>query len=153
MLWHSLLEPKMRYLVPFLLLAALLTGCGISQETKDLTNDVFGYNGINDQYMDVSKSVIENQIVIMTAIKDQHGEDFELTITRADGEQAKVKVVDWIGALNLLKELPGKLKQAGHAVNDAVQADKGLSAFTEQLMRTLKADKVLDWFLGDKDEG
>jgi len=133
-------------------LLLIVSGCGISQETKDLTNDVFGYNGINDQYVDVSKSVIENQIVIMTAIKEQQGEDFELTVARPDGEQRKVAIVDWIAALKLLKDLGPKIKEAAHAVNDAVQADKGLSAFTEQLMRTLKADKVLDWFLGGSDE-
>ena len=141
----------MRYLTLLLAVLLTLTGCGISQETKQLTNEVFGHNGINDQYMDVSKSVIENQIVIMTAIKEQQGEDFELTVARPDGEQRKVKVIDWIAALKLLKELGPKLKEAAHAVNDAVQADKGLSAFTEQLMRTLKADKVLDWFLGGSD--
>ena len=141
----------MRYLTLLLAVLLTLTGCGISQETKQLTNEVFGHNGINDQYMDVSKSVIENQIVIMTAIKEQQGEDFELTVARPDGEQRKVKVTDWIAALKLLKELGPKLKEAAHAVNDAVQADKGLSAFTEQLMRTLKADKVLDWFLGGSD--
>jgi len=129
----------------------IVSGCGISQETKQLTNEVFGHNGVNDQYMDVSKSVIENQIVIMTVIKEQQGGDFGLTVARPDGEQRKVKVTDWIAALTLLKDLGPKIKEAAHAVNDAVQADKGLSAFTEQLMRTLKADKVLDWFLGGSD--
>lgn len=142
----------MRKFVAILAVLLALSGCGLSQDTKDLTNEVFGYNGVNDQYMDVSQVVIENQITLMSAIRDQQGEDFELTITRADGDQAMVKVTDWIAALEKLKEYPDKLKQAAHAVNDAVQADKGLSAFTEQLMRTLRADEVLDWFLGDKDE-
>lgn len=133
------------------LLLLIVSGCGISQETKDLTNDVFGYNGINDQYVDVTGAVIDNQIVIMTAIKDQQGEDFELTVTRPDGAKAKVAIVDWIAALVQLKELGPKIKEACHAVNDAVQADKGLSAFTEQLMRTLKGDQVLGWFLGKND--
>jgi hypothetical protein len=129
------------------------TGCGISQETKAGTNAVFGYDGILDKYLDVAESVNDNLLIIMEAVRQQQGDDFELTVTRADGQQAKVKITEWIAALKLLKDLPAKIKEAAHAVNDAVQADKGLSAFTEQLLRTLKADKVLDWFLGSPDGG
>ena len=134
-----------------ILATCMLAGCGISQKTKDGANAVWGYDGINDQFMDAATTVINNQIIIMQAISDQHGPDFELMITRADGAQATVKVKDWIAALKTLAEYPPKLKKAAHAVNDAVQADKGLSAFTEQLLRTLEGESVLGWFLGGGD--
>lgn len=142
----------MRRLAPILLLALLLTGCGISQKTKDGTAAVFGYEGILDKYLAVSQTVTENQIVLMTAIMVQQGEDFELPVTRADGQTALIPIKDWIAALNKLRALPGQIQKAAHAVNDAVQADKGFSAFTEQLFRTLKGDKVLDWFIGGGSE-
>lgn len=138
----------MNRVAPIFLLALLVTGCGISQETKDGANAVWGYDGINDQFMDAAKTVIDNQIVLMNAIKDQQGEDFELTIIRPDGAQAKAKISDWITALTELSAYPAKLKEVAHAVNDAVQADKGLSAFGEQLIRTLEGDDILGWFLG-----
>lgn len=141
----------MRYLMSVLLLSCgLVSGCGISQQTKELTAQVIGYNGVSDQYIDVSAAVIANHLAIMNKVKQDQGPDYPLTLVDADGKTFTVPISKYCEALEVLLKFPSEIKKAQHAVNDAVQADRGITAFTEQFLRTLKADRFWEILKGPK---
>lgn len=123
--------------------AAAVTGCGISKQTKQLTGEVIGYNGLMDEYMTISTMVIENHLAVIKQFEAQHP-DLTLSAKDSEGKDVAVPIAKYREALEVLLTYPENFKKAYHAVNDAVQADTGFSAFTEQLLRTLSADKFWD---------
>lgn len=127
-------------LLPLLVLATFLAGCGMSKETKQLTGQVFGYNGVMDDYMKVTTGVLQNHLQLVKAFEAKDP-TVKLKAETADGQVIEVLIGDYRKALETLLTYPEKFMAAYHAVNDAVQADKGFSGFTEQLLRTLSADK------------
>lgn len=123
--------------------AVLVSGCGMSRETKQLTGRVFGYNGVMDEYMRVTTDVLKTHLEIVRAFEAKDP-TIRLKATGADGAVIEVGIAEYRAALEVLLTYPEKFMTAYHAVNDAVQADSGFSGFTEQLLRTLSADKFWD---------
>jgi ABC-type glycerol-3-phosphate transport system substrate-binding protein len=130
-----------------LLLFLTLTGCGISQSTKDASNAVFGHSGILEHYIDATNSITRNQIVLLQAIQDQHG-DIDLQVVYEDGSTGSAKISQWLEALEVILEFGEPLKDAAHALNGAIQADKGVSEFVEQLIRTMRAKPLREVLFG-----
>jgi len=137
--------PNRRGLLLVLLSVLTITvaGCGMSRETKQLTGQVFGYNGVMDDYMRVTTSVLTTHLELVKAFEAKDP-TVMLKAQAADGSVIEVSITDYRKALEVLLAYPEKFMSAYHAVNDAVQADSGFSGFTEQLLRTLSADKFWD---------
>lgn len=127
----------------FVVLVGLTSsGCGLSAELKQDTAAVLGEQGVMDDYLGTINKVVINQRRIMEAFQQQHPETTELTIDLDAGGTAKVNLQKYIDALKLLEAYPEKLAKAYHALNRAVQTEKGISGFWDQFLRTLEADAV-----------
>lgn len=126
-----------------LTLAALLsTGCGLSAELKQDTAAVLGENGVMDEYLSTINKVVINQRRIVEAFQQQNPNSKTLTVELDAGGTVQVDVQKYIDALKMLEAYPEKLRQAYHALNRAVQTEKGISGFWDQFLRTLEADAV-----------
>lgn len=135
----------MRNLVLCLLIAFVAvcsTGCGLSKELKQDTAAVLGENGVMDDYLVAVNKVVASQRRIMEAFQQQNPEAKTITVELDAGGTVQVSVQKYIDALKILEAYPDKLKQAYHALNRAVQTEKGISGFWDQFLRTLEADAV-----------
>lgn len=142
--------PKFLWQFPKLLLLTLIVGvitsCGVSQEVKEDTAAVIGTNGFTDEYLDAVVLVMQSQKQIVEAFVEQNPEAESFTVVSEEGETFLVPIVDYIKALDILIEYRPKLKKALHALNRAIQTEKGISGFWEQFLRTLEDDSVGELF-------
>ena len=147
----------LRYLWPLtpmifaLTLMVGVTGCGIAQELKEDTAAVFGENAVMDDYLKATTFVMESQRNIIKAFQLASPDATELTIEgeiQPDGTRQtyKVKIVDYLKALDILIAYPPKLRKAYHALNRAIQTNSGISGFWDQFLRTLQDDKIGELF-------
>ena len=133
-------------LVLVTLTVGVTSGCGLSQELKQDSGAVIGEAGVLDDYLDAVNMVCKSQRAIVGAFSEANPEATELTVEAEDGTTYKLGIAIYIKALDILIAYPDKLKKAYHALNRAVQSEKGISGFWDQFLRTLEGDKIGDLF-------
>lgn len=100
--------------------ALLLVGCGATQETKDLSQQVLSPGGYVDQRLALDDKIISTYRDLLDANKD------DVPILKlADGRE--VKTVDVIAALDTILTTTEQITNGTHAVDKYTQAGTNIS--------------------------